>query len=442
MKRKNYLIVTLCIVMLSIGFIIGMSVNNAFVDTSQLLGTIAKPGALKVSEEDIMLKEDLMADVERREALMEYLSFYYARAIQLDTSIDFALNAAQKSGRFKRENTSNITLLEGYSAYLKKSRPSLLMAINLIKNGEDANPALVKYVIMQALDIVAQTNYRNNSVINFIVEIDRYVDKNRGAENARLMKAHDLLVFAEAVSTGVTGDNVLQKFIDDITMFGNEFTLTRANSYSSIVKSDLEQLVASENPGLEVEYLDEEEQLEVIESMGEPFSAEMGFNIPVSKDGKGYKLDPSSMGKVKIGMFTELEGKIKQVGLQAKSIPLATSYLMYYENVKSNQGEIKRVLTKFRGGSINKIDLLQSEYLVVESPVEKSGLELTSFDITIYDSMGNERNFRSSGSNFSAEQMVMIKKLRSGDKFYINNFRAKALDGELRDINPILVTIN
>lgn len=172
-----------------------------------------------------------------------------------------------------------------------------------------------------------------------------------------------------------------------------------------------------------------------------------GINLPAAKDGKGYIAIPKKPGNTKITVFAEIDGKTQQIGtgmpFRVKALPDPLGFIVYKKKVKNAQGKLVDQTVKFRGGNITKGQLLSSSGLIAELPDADFEIKykLTGFDITLFDTMGNAKVFKSDGAKFTTEQIRQIKTLQPGKTFYIGSIKALAPDGLTKDIPPIKVKL-
>ena len=172
-----------------------------------------------------------------------------------------------------------------------------------------------------------------------------------------------------------------------------------------------------------------------------------GINLPAAKDGKGYIAIPKKPGDTKIIVFAEIDGKSQQIGdgmpFRVKALPDPLGFIVYKKKVKNAQGKFVDQEVKFKGGNITKGQLLSAPGLIAELPDADFEIKykLTGFDITLFDSMGNAKIFKSNGSKFTPEQIRQIKTLQPGKTFYIGSVKALAPDGLTKDIPPIKVKL-
>ena len=245
MKKKNNLLIALGIIAaLTIGFLIGISVNYPRLNNHEISGTIGKVKNYrntKATEADIELKNDLLADSVMLHSVKNFMNFYYVRALELGKNIDFAVAEANKNEAFKNKNASEITALENYGKFLGAARKDLLVAVAACRSAAGADPAFLRNAIAQANNMVAQMNYRNSAVLNFITSLDSFIQETGAGKNAGLNKAHDLLVYNEVASSLVLKDKAVLKFFDKKKLYSKDLATAPVNIAENI-QNDMEQL--------------------------------------------------------------------------------------------------------------------------------------------------------------------------------------------------------
>ncbi len=97
-----------------------------------------------------------------------------------------------------------------------------------------------------------------------------------------------------------------------------------------------------------------------------------------------------------------------------------------------------------KGKKVSRMDLVRSKGIAVKMP-EWFDFDLRfsviSFKIaTVRGGMINELSNR--GANFSQQQKNLIKGIKKGGKLFVENIKVKGPDGETREINDIVLTVN
>lgn len=261
MKKSTNLFITLAAVAgVVVGFLIGIAVNFPKTDQSELAGTIGKVNNYrntKATEADIELKNDLIADTSLIRSLKNYMNFYYVRAVELKKNIDFAVTTANENEAFKTECRTEITALESYGKFLSTVRKDFLGATLVFQSAEETDPAILRSSIAKANNSIAQMNYRNSAVINFITQLDSFIQEKGTSNYPELNKAHDLLAYNVIGTSILLKDKMLLKFFDKTKFYCEDLKNPSPMNLKNIIQKDME-LLSNSLPGdpLDVEKLD------------------------------------------------------------------------------------------------------------------------------------------------------------------------------------------
>ena len=99
----------------------------------------------------------------------------------------------------------------------------------------------------------------------------------------------------------------------------------------------------------------------------------------------------------------------------------------------------------YKGGKpFSKGTLLAAKGLdaAIDDDLLKIDFRVVSFEMVLFDQMGNAMSERSAGANFSPRQKEAIKQMKHGRRFYISRVKATGPDGVTRDIAPMEVIVN
>ncbi|MGV8136410.1 MAG: hypothetical protein AB2L20_14465 [Mangrovibacterium sp.] len=255
MKNKSRLFILLAVLsVFAIGFLIGIKTNYPPVNNDEVVGTIGKVNNYrntKVTETDIRLKNELLTDSVMLKHIINYMNFFYVRAVEVGKSIDFALSQTKANDIFKSKNAGQITELENYGKFLFGARKDLLIAIAGCYSIEQTDPTLLRNAMIRANNLIAQMNYRNNAVLNFINALDSFVQEQGPDKYPGLSKAHDLLTCNEVCSSLVLKNETLLNYFDKKKLYSKDTKPPVSTNWSERVKQDMESLGLSETAKFE-----------------------------------------------------------------------------------------------------------------------------------------------------------------------------------------------
>jgi len=221
-KSKNLLFVLGIVAALIVGFLVGLVVNFPPTDDSAISGTIGKVyhyRNIQASEADIELRNELANDTTKLKQLQNYLNFYYVNAVKMAEDIDFAVEEANGVEAFKQANASQIMNLTRYKDFLIPARTNLLLALSACKSVQETDPRLLKDLLNRAHNSVAQINYRDRLVLDFISTLAAFIEKNQGDSFSGLEEAHDRLAMNQLYTSLITKNKMVLKFLDKTALY-------------------------------------------------------------------------------------------------------------------------------------------------------------------------------------------------------------------------------
>ncbi len=232
---------------LAVGFLLGTLVDYPKANQDNMSGTIRKIDNYrnaKATEADIRLQNTLVSDTLTLIILQNYITYHYLDAIKMSGDIDVAVAEANAVEAFKTSGKSQIDALAKYGLYLSASRLYFLTAMAVSKDPKNTEPALVRNALNQVNNIIAQKNYRNRSVLEFIGQVESFLGSSASGDYSGLKKAHDLLAVNMVHASVVTGDKVMQKFLGKQALISGDKKLNWYDPTQTMkqVKQDIEKL--------------------------------------------------------------------------------------------------------------------------------------------------------------------------------------------------------
>lgn len=226
MKKRNGLLLTLAVIAsLAIGFLIGIMVDIPKTDNTQVAGTIGKIQNyknVKITEQDIQLKNELMADSVLLKAIGNYFNYYYVSAVSQGDRIKYALKELDPEQEFKAFSGMTLTEFAGYGTFLENARKDLMLAIALCKFPNDVHPVLLRNAITQANNVIAQMNYRKQAVLNLIDNLDTFIGQKGKDVPVVLANVHAVLSCDQIINAVALNDKVVLKYFDRKKLYTTE----------------------------------------------------------------------------------------------------------------------------------------------------------------------------------------------------------------------------
>ena len=266
---------------LMVGLFVGLSMKIGDVNQNDYAGTMAKINNYKKAQSSVTgseIENQLLSDTVRLKNMQNYLRYYYTTSVKMAGDIRFSIDQANASEAFKNKYSQEITELGSYEKSFDLARIDLLIALRACLNPEKCDPLLLSEFVNQASNVIAQLNFRNSVVLDFIDILDSYLKENKTLNLEGLTNAHDLLMYNE-LNSGIMTRNklVINSFNNKVFLSGvKNQKLVDPTSLKDLMKKDLEKLALLD---AEVPYLKDSEKIGVddIRKLGLDDIGKLGF---------------------------------------------------------------------------------------------------------------------------------------------------------------------
>jgi len=210
-KNQKVAVSILVLIGLAVGLIVGVSLTNPGMNLIEAAGTIGKIDKyrnVKITEQDIELRNDLLTNESLREAYKNYLTYEYTANVKMAEDIQYSMEAAREVALFRTAYANNIQQLENYAQLLDVVRLEVLEAIAVLNAMESVNRIALHSVLNNASSALMQSHYHCNVLFNFISSVQQLMSSNVLEVSANLATAHDLL-FADLLSSAIINNDQL-----------------------------------------------------------------------------------------------------------------------------------------------------------------------------------------------------------------------------------------
>ena len=235
MKKSTKLIIGLIIaISFAAGFLIGIMSNVSPEKESNLAGTIGKINNyrnVKISDNDIKLRNDLMKDEKLIKKYKDYYNYQYSVNARLGLAVDDALEASAKIPDFASAYNKEIGAITNFKNFLKEARKDLLAILSVLNNIYESDQISISSLLNNANNSIAQISYRQSAVTDFIAIIESYLSGKNSHDYSQLKKAHDMLLMNQFTNAVISQNKPLLKYLDNksffatTTEFKNEYEL-------------------------------------------------------------------------------------------------------------------------------------------------------------------------------------------------------------------------
>lgn len=243
----------LALLTLLLGFFTGMLIDYPHSDTDDLAGTIGKAGKyhnVKVTEEDIMLRNELIEDTALRSQYQKYLTYYYYQAIKTNSDIETVLKNTAGQEAFK----DYVPVLNKISAHMKTARIDIYAAIQFIRIIDSVQNLPMNAVLNDAGNAIARMGNQTNALMYYLEAIGSYLDKNPTLATAELKDAHDILALNLMISASVANDKPTMKYLEKKKLANDKERVNELIADVTFNSETSRQMVASDNERLKSEF--------------------------------------------------------------------------------------------------------------------------------------------------------------------------------------------
>lgn len=215
-NNKNLQTVLLVTIALILGFIAGGYFNFPKTNKEDLAGTIGQVDRyrnVKISENDIKLRNSLVDDTTKRQSYKTYLQYHYYKAVRTSKDIENALSETEKAEDFIKKSNSSIKEMKKYNHFLRQRRVDVMEAMRMVANlDKDEDVPVIGY-LNNANDFISRMKVKEKALISFNEEIKDYVENHQGQEAEELKNAHDIISTNLYQSAMMTDDKPVKAYL-------------------------------------------------------------------------------------------------------------------------------------------------------------------------------------------------------------------------------------
>ena len=324
-----------------------------------------------------------------------------------------------------------VTLLSKLQNDIRFSEGVVLNAfLGNLDTGELRVNEISAFVVPQSRMVMRGSKYSANIMVAAIDTTQR----PRVYVNGHMLTSRDGLY---EVSTSATGNFEYSGYVEVI---GRDGTVTKRDFKSSYTVIEPMATVSATMMNLFYAGIDNPVSIAVAGVPSESIQATM-TNGSLSKTAKGWVARTMAIGKeCTITVTAEIDGQRTNVGsttFRVRKLPDPRAFIAY----KGSDGNV----AEYKGGKpLAKAVLLSAPGLdaAIDDDILKIDYSVVSFDMIIFDQMGNAMSEKSNGSHFSDRQRQAMRNMRHGRRFYFSRIRATGPDHVVRDIAPLDVIVN
>jgi len=226
MKKLNFIqIVLLTITTLIVGLLVGFMIDLPIFSKEELSGSIGKVDRyrnVKMTDQDILLRNELVDDTNKCIQYQKYLMFYYYQSVKTSYDVEKVLTLTTKVPEFFRTYYPYAEALSSFKVYLEPAREDILLAYNMISSLEsDAEVPVMRY-LNEAINAIARIKNHDAILVNYMTAIETFIQSSSDTTYPTLMDAHDLLSFNIIQTAVLTQNKPVLEYLNKKKLMNNK----------------------------------------------------------------------------------------------------------------------------------------------------------------------------------------------------------------------------
>ncbi|MBS4061236.1 MAG: hypothetical protein KG029_12635 [Bacteroidetes bacterium] len=218
MKKITYLQAGIIAALtLTIGVLMGLFLDFPKTKNDELTGSIGKVDRFRnvqITEDDILLRNELVEDTAKRTQYEKYLLFNYYQALKTSSDVERVLAIATEEIDFEKVYYPYSNALTNFKTYLESARVDILSALNLILTIDENQEVPVVTYLNQAQNAIARIRNHDQVLLNYMNAMATYIESNPESYLNDLKDAHDILALNVMHSAVLTQNKPVLTYLE------------------------------------------------------------------------------------------------------------------------------------------------------------------------------------------------------------------------------------
>ncbi len=208
------------IIALLLGILVGIRLETFKGTNNQLAGTIGKVDRyrnVKVTQNDLLLRNELVEDSVKRLQYEKYLLIYYYQSLNTQNDLGHVLALTDSVPEFQKTYYPYSDALKTFSQFLELAREDILYALNVILDIDgQAEVPIIEYLNM-AQNAIARIQAQNSVMLNYMNAIETFLQSEE-ILTQRLADAHDILYLNMLQAAIFTHNKPVLTYLDEMKL--------------------------------------------------------------------------------------------------------------------------------------------------------------------------------------------------------------------------------
>lgn len=237
-------IIIIAFAALVVGFIIGFATKSQPPSGEDLAGTIGKVDRfrnVKITEDDILLRNELAEDTVKRDQYEKYLLYYYYQSLKTTSDVELVLSKTITVEEFDKSYHPYYDALSNFKVYLGTARTDILFALNLIISIDDNENVPVIAYLNQAQNAIARIRNHDDILMNYMDAIATFIEANPDVQYPALQDAHDVLALNIMQSAILSQNKPVLNYLDKKKLMNGKDEIKQLASENNLNDAMMDQ---------------------------------------------------------------------------------------------------------------------------------------------------------------------------------------------------------
>jgi hypothetical protein len=199
------------------GLFIGLAISGFRIPADNLSGTIGKVDRyrnVQVTDDDILLRNELAEDTVKRNQYEKYLMYYYYQSLKTAYDVEQVISKTKEVPAFADVNGQFLNALDKTGSSIEKARMDILIALNLIMVIDDNPNVPIIDFLNKANNGIARLRSYDQLLLDYMNTMAVYMDAHPGLDLQSLKDAHDILSINVMQSAILTQNKPILNYLD------------------------------------------------------------------------------------------------------------------------------------------------------------------------------------------------------------------------------------
>lgn len=186
------------------------------------IGKVERYRNVKVTEKDLLLRNELLEDSAKKEQYEKYLLYYYYQSLRTSADVDAALPKATSVEAFQKIYYPYSEAVTNFRSFLESAREDILMALNVILEMDQNTKLPVVDFLNQAQNAVLRIRNHEQILVNYMDAMGSFMQTHPETSWPELEEAREILAINLLQSAILTQNKPILVYLHQNNLANNK----------------------------------------------------------------------------------------------------------------------------------------------------------------------------------------------------------------------------